>query len=1028
MRFSKYIRLIVSILVLLIVAATPQDDFAAKKKRKTTRKARTSKVTKSRKKKRTKTTRAAAKQNLPVVVLGTTGPIDAPEPFVTLPSVKDAPRGLDGRTIAIWPSHGKYYAGDWIWQRPKLFGTVEDLLSRSFVDPYIVPMLENAGAYVMMPRERDFSTKSLLIDHDRSTGDGRFATRNGRHHWKMMGDSTGYMMRGNYIVDGENPFVAGTSGRVETVLPADSAHLSSAAWYGTVPEAGERAVYVSYQSYPNSATDATYIVNHLGGSSEVVVNQQMGGGTWIYIGTYPFDTKHSEMPLVELKNVSEDENAVVSADAVRIGGGMGIVARSKGGTPRTSGVPAYLEGARYYIQSAGFPEYVYSPNESTNDYVDDYKCRAHWVNYMTGGSALLPDTLGLGIPVDAVMAFHTDAGLTTDSTVIGTLGLYSTDDGNPLGNGTSRYANRDLANGIINQVVNDIRRQYDPNWRSRGSRDRKYYEVRDTKVPAMIMELLSHQNFEDMKRAHDPAFRFLVGRAVYKAMLRFLADRYDLPYTVQPLPIEAFEIKADGDGRYTLQWHPVADPLEPSAMPTYYIVYEAVGDKYYRPVAVTESPSWSTKINDDKIHAYYIVAGNDGGTSFPSEVLALYDRQGMPPSVEIVNGFTRISGPRWIDGPDYAGFDFTDGYGVPDSRDVHFIGAQYDFDPTGVVTRGANTTFGASFDNESTYPRYGNSFDFPLVHGEALRNAGRGFVSSSLKAFEQSSSTPKAVDLILGQQRTTRRAGSKVPHYQLFPKGLRNRLTTLRNRGTALMVSGSYLASEIFEADSLTRDTVGRFAADILGYAPLVVGPDSLPRLPRATSSLEITGAEIIPGMPRTGTTHLESFANSRHAGAGTPQAITPANDMGLVIARYSDTGYPAAIAVEGETTPTARRGRVVVASFPAEAMEEDANRQRFISETINYLIGAEAPVIRPKADKVPTSVDASKSGKNKKGKKPKAKKEDDRNHAKSKQDAARNSAAKAKHTGPVKDSKSTIPPPAPRQTPAPKAVPHPRR
>lgn len=135
--------------------------------------------------------------------------------------------------------------------------------------------------------------------------------------------------------------------------------------------------------------------------------------------------------------------------------------------------------------------------------MDDYMSRALWVNWLTGGSEMLPDSLGLKVPVDMVLALHTDAGVKTDSTTVGTLGLYSTDGGNPLGNGTSRYANRDLTSAVTSQVINDIRRLYDPAWTSRGNRDRRYYEVRETKVPAMIMELLSHQNFEDMKHALD---------------------------------------------------------------------------------------------------------------------------------------------------------------------------------------------------------------------------------------------------------------------------------------------------------------------------------------------------------------------------------------------------------------------------------------------------------------------------------------------------------------------------------------------
>lgn len=1022
--FPRYLRLFVSLLLTALLLASGGDDLYAKRKKRS-RKARTTKVRKSRARKSKKSRRKAPP--LPVVVLGSTGPIDAPEPFVTLPQDKDAPDGLDGRTIALWPSHGKYYSGAWVWQRPRLFGTVEDLLSRSFVDPYVVPMLENAGAYVMMPRERDFSHTALVIDHDWSSGDGRFSTTSGRHKWEEQPDSTGFGHRGSYLVQGENPFLMGSSGMVNTVQPEDSLRQSTAEWYGTPTEEGDRAVYVSYQSYPNSATDAVYTVNHLGGSSKVTVNQQMGGGTWVYIGTYPFSDKPGKLPLVTLSNVSADDDAVVSADAVKIGGGMGNVARSRGGgSPRVSGYPAFLEGARYYLQGAGFPVEVYSPNNGENDYMDDYMSRALWVNWLTGGSEMLPDSLGLKVPVDMVLALHTDAGLTTDSTTVGTLGLYSTDGGNPLGNGTSRYANRDLTSSVTSQVINDIRRLYDPGWNSRGNRDRRYYEVRETKVPAMIMELLSHQNFEDMKRALDPQFRFIVGRAVYKGILKFLAERYDQPYTVQPLPVDAFAIHADGNGYYTLNWQPVDDPLEPSAKPTCYIVYEATGDRYYHPVAVTTIPSWTTRIDDDKIHAYYVVAGNDGGVSFPSETLALYDNNHRMPSVEIVNGFTRVSAPEWTDGADYAGFDFSENYGVPDGRDVHFIGVQYDFDPKSTLS-GSNLGFGASSDTEASRPRYGNSRDYTIIHGEAMKKAGRGFVSSSLKAFEQGKSTPKAVDLILGLQKTTRKAGSRGRYFQTFPRPLRERLALYRRNGGALLVSGSYLGSEIIEADSLTRDSMAVFASEILGYLPYAEGVnDSLPKAPVATRSYEVKGGNVMPGMPVLPTSTLASFNNGEWAGAGNPQSIVPADKNGLVIARYNDTGLPAAIAVEGKrngkSSGAEYPGRTIVASFPLEALENRGAREDFIAGAVNYLIGPEAPspeISAPSATSVPDT-------KHKKGKKKKDKKKKEDRKASSKNKKATNASHSKDAT--VKDGKAAVPKPVKRDPEAPKAVPHRRK
>ena len=85
-------------------------------------------------------------------------------------------KGMAGRNIALWQSHGRYYdqrSERWRWQRPCLFQTCEDMFTQSFVIPYLVPMIENAGGYVLMPRERDIQRHEVIADNDRCyDGDG----------------------------------------------------------------------------------------------------------------------------------------------------------------------------------------------------------------------------------------------------------------------------------------------------------------------------------------------------------------------------------------------------------------------------------------------------------------------------------------------------------------------------------------------------------------------------------------------------------------------------------------------------------------------------------------------------------------------------------------------------------------------------------------------------------------------------------------------------------------------------------------
>lgn len=53
----------------------------------------------------------------------------------------------------------------------------------------------------------------------------------------------------------------------------------------------------------------------------------MGGGTWIYLGTFGFDAGKNNACKVTLSNRSVKAGQIVTADAVKIGGGMGNIAR-----------------------------------------------------------------------------------------------------------------------------------------------------------------------------------------------------------------------------------------------------------------------------------------------------------------------------------------------------------------------------------------------------------------------------------------------------------------------------------------------------------------------------------------------------------------------------------------------------------------------------------------------------------------------------------------------------------------------------
>ena len=383
------------------------------------------------------------------------------KPLVTKVSRPYTPtNGLQNRHIALWQSHGFYYEPKldrWEWQRARCLQTVEDLYTQSFVLPYLVPMLENAGANVLIPRERDYQTAEIIIDNDGCLNTRSIYTEKVTDKPWMQGVGKGFAHLRPLYTDFENPFKEGTFRTIETIKKGKE---SVAEWIPEIPRDGQYAVYVSYHTVPNSSDDALYTVHHKGGASRFKVNQQMGGGTWIYLGTFGFDAGQDNAYKVTLSNRSAKAGQTVTADAIKIGGGMGNIARrisEEGATdnlkssdktanssdetkqtktthqsPYTaiyqeSGYPRFCEAARYWMQWAGIPDSVYSESQGKNDYTDDYKSRAIWVNYLAGGSAANPTERGLNIPVDMAFAFHSDAGTTLNDSIIGTLGIYQTD-------------------------------------------------------------------------------------------------------------------------------------------------------------------------------------------------------------------------------------------------------------------------------------------------------------------------------------------------------------------------------------------------------------------------------------------------------------------------------------------------------------------------------------------------------------------------------------------------------------------------
>ncbi|MBE6239984.1 MAG: xanthan lyase [Bacteroidales bacterium] len=870
------------------------------------------------------------------------------EDFVKGYKAQEYSKGLSGRNIALWQSHGYIYdsgARRWNWQRPCLFQTVEDMYTQSYVLPFLVPMLENAGAYIMMPRERDIQTNEVIADNDECLGGRGSAVYEETGRWKDVGD--GFADIQETYLNFESPFGMGTARRAECTRPDSKDKHATALWRPDIPERGHYSVYISYKSLHNSTRAAHYQVNHMGGTSEFIVNQQLGGGTWVYLGTFEFD-KGSE-GYVTLSSMTPDgyeheKGAIVTADAVRFGGGMGNIARAPEGSEddaEISGMPRSVEGARYWLQYSGVDQSIYNASEEDNDYTDDYMCRGDWVNWISGGSCMNPKAEGLGIPVDLTLGFHSDAGVTPDDSIIGTLTIYTYESEGKfeLPSGESRMTSREFADVVQTQIVHDIRKQYNPEWSRRQIRNRGYRESRTPSSPSMLLEILSHQNFGDMKYGLDPAFRFSVSRAVYKGMLKYLSNRYGIPYTVQPLPVTHMKVEFAKNSEARISWQDRVDELEPTAVPTGYILYTRIDDGAFDTGKIIEAAengktlSYNVEIEDGHIYSFKVEAFNDGGKSFPSETVCIGrpdSKRNQKNNVLIVNNFDRVSGPAFFDTPEYAGFDNSLDSGVPFIRDISFIGEMYMNHRNEEWQTNDNPGFGGSHQHYAGKTVAGNTFDFAYVHGKAIMKAGYPFCTSSNEAFcKETDFDAWCVDMICGKEVSTVIGSADNPvRYTVFTEDMQEAITAFTSEGGHILISGANIATDIwggvyqYDKDEEFKKASIKFAEEILGYR-LVSGHGS------RTGEVYYTNCERFNTSKGESITFHNSI-NEKCYSVESPDGISPRGKASTFL-KYSDTDIPAGICKEGKGYKS------VCLGFPIETLKEESQIERIISLTLEY-------------------------------------------------------------------------------------------
>lgn len=810
--------------------------------------------------------------------------------------------GLFDRHLSLWASHGRYYDGKkdrWKWQRPNLFGTTEDLFTQTIVIPYLIPMLENAGAVVFTPRERDWQKNEVIVDN----GGRGYVEDNGKETWKTAQEK-GFAYHAGTYRDGENPFTQGTARAVKATKKAD---VSWASYQPNIPQGGKYAVYVSYQSLKNSVSDAQYIVMHKGLRTVFKVNQQMGGGTWVYLGTFDFDRGNNEFNRVVVTN-SSSESGVVTTDAVRFGGGMGNIER--GGS--CSGMPRCLEGARYSAQWAGAPYSVYSSKNGSDDYGDDINVRSNMTNWLAGGSTYVPTLEGKKVPIELSLAVHSDAGYTTvNDSIIGSLAICTTsfNDGR-LNSGVSRMVSHDFADSLLTGLQRDISGKY-RKWTRRYLWDRNYSETRKPEVPSAIIETMSHQNFADMRRGLDPNFRFTLARSLYKTILRFVNGNHSVPSVVQPLPVSNFRIERNSSGGLRLSWIAEKDEQEPTAVPTSYIVYTSEDGMGFDNGTVVYTSSFDFEAKKGVNYCFKVTALNRGGESFPSETLAAYlSKSAHAKDILVVDGFSRLSGPAVVDDYSRQGFDLGSDIGVSYGLTAGWNGRQQCFDKSRAGSEGEGS-LGYCGDELAGRFIMGNNRDGSVCHVKDIAMSGAyNVVGCSLEALDNNLvklDHYNLVDIAFGLQRND---GHSLVVYKTFSETLQSKLRSYAKSGGRILVSGAYVGSD------MTQPHERSFMSDVLKTT--FTGTDTN------------AGNNMVDGLGLS--FDIIRQINDRHFAATSVDRIAACDGRSFAAMRYQD-GSTAGVAYDGTDYKS------FVMGYPYECINNVRTRQQVMKGLLGFLL-----------------------------------------------------------------------------------------
>lgn len=538
-----------------------------------------------------------------------------PRPPKRSPSIAPDPvrfphgQALRGKTIALSPGHGWIYydnLGRFSTQRGRISwtgcgdcrGIVEDFETHEIVVGHLVPLLEGAGARVILVRERDLSSAGTITD------DG----------------SAGYSEVSGAFGDG-TPAAAqpGHGGGYRVSSAADA----SAEWRITAPAAGSLLLSTWFPSDAARSSGALLEVLGPSGTHRFLFDQSRHGRRWAPIGT--FDVEPNTELTVRL-SAPPSGGGEVAFDAIRLGSGT-----------HSSGHPWWEMGA------APFAEHQQAPG-----------------NVLALGDVTTRPVYAEFYGADVYLSVHSNASGQPDSTAAGTstyrynCGRFPDHSRDPAATDCDDPTGSDRLQALVHaSFIDAVRGRWDQNWRDRGTLVANFGELRELSgIPGILIETGFHDNVRladgsnlrmtDNQALHDPRWRRAAAFGLYRGLSEFLAGQGPLLLD----PPAALSAKRVDSTRVELSFDAVAGAGS-------YRVYVARGSRTFDQGQIVQgSPAIIDGLTPEQPAAFKIATLNEAGEGLPSKVIVARPSI-RPAQVLLIDAFDRED--AWVQALDNKG-------------------------------------------------------------------------------------------------------------------------------------------------------------------------------------------------------------------------------------------------------------------------------------------------------------------------------------------------------------------------------------